>query len=139
VWLTNQSFLTILQRPTLHHLQQLFPYNHVLLGSLRPSWVIHRQGNIGISGRCLWSVESLYSQWIEFDNNSSGVLDGCTTPRRRGRYRNLHIWNSEWSLDSFGSCFLRFHRSNEGIRNEIRNVVVLYCNPTDFRTSHLWW
>ena len=38
----NQLVLTILQRTTVYHLQQLLPHDNLLLGSVRPSWLLHR-------------------------------------------------------------------------------------------------
>ena len=38
----HQLVLTILQRPTVYDLQQLLPDDHLLFGSVRPSWLVHR-------------------------------------------------------------------------------------------------
>lgn len=135
----NQLIFTIFQCPALYHFQQLLRDNHILLCRFCSSWIIHRKRRIGFPSRCVRSMEHLRSQRPQPNGDTPGVLDWRTLTRCGGCDWDLHVRNSEWSLDRFGSCFLRCHQSDEGIWNEIRDVVVFHCTLADFRSSHLWW
>jgi hypothetical protein len=100
----NQPPIPVLQRPTLHHLQQHLPHHHLLFDRHRPSWLIPRSSNVWLLSRRIRRMARILHFRIQPHHHPPRILDGCTATRRSGGDWDPDVWVRKWGLVGVGSC-----------------------------------